>query len=486
MGEMSGKREWGSMKIHFFHTNDVHSHLEPYLQVASELRAKRAEVLARGEVAYAFEIGDHADRMRLETEGTQGLANAALVRQVPYDAWVFGNNEGLTFPKEVWPAMVEEAGVPVLVSNLFDGDTKQPFPFFKPWQIWEKGGVRVGVIGMTVPFFGFYEMVGVYAEHPRETFARVLPELRAQGVDLVVLLSHLGLNSDRQIAEEIEGIDIIFGGHTHQALSVPEKIKETWICQAGCYGEYYGHLVVDWDEEGRQIRSVEGGAMRPDPARVPDRDLVELAENWRSAAEQEMEEVVAILPGELGHAIMGNSPLAHVLLDEMRVHTGAPIAMLNGGILGHGLLAGPVKRADLLTCFPGPSVTAVVELSGSQILTLLQKSLDPQYIQKRGKGYGFRGYYVGGLQVSGLQVAVVTDDDGYSLSVEHEGRALDPDEHYEVAVADYLYFSPSYEEFKEARRVRFAMPFLRELLAQALVDFDYEAVLKPRWVFTEV
>src|SRR6476469_5832732 len=103
------------MKIHFFHTNDVHSHFEEYLQVATQLRRTRAAVLEQGETVFTFDIGDHADRKRMETEGTFGSTNAALLKAVHYDAWTFGNNEGLTLPKSRWADLVDESETPLLL-----------------------------------------------------------------------------------------------------------------------------------------------------------------------------------------------------------------------------------------------------------------------------------------------------------------------------------------------------------------------------------
>ena len=478
--EICGERGVGRVNIHFFHTNDVHSHFEEYLQVATQMRRHREQVLAQGHPVYTFEIGDHGDRKRMETEGTLGRTNAALIRTVGYDAWVFGNNEGLTLPKSAWPMLANEAEVPVLVANLFEGEQRAKYPYFEPFLIFERGGVRVGVLGVTVAFFDFYSMFGVHAEHPRDTFARVLPEMRAQGVDIVVLLSHLGLNSDRQIAEEIEGIDIILGGHTHNVLHEPEKIGKTWICQAGCFGGYYGHLNVEWDEERGVITSVQGGAIERDPAVEADQDLSDLLAHWQEEAQERLNEVVAELPAPLGHDLAGNSPLAHLLTDGMRRLSGAPIGMINGGMFNHGLIAGAVTKADLLTCFPGPILTCVIEMTGEQILSALSKSLDPAYLHKVGKGYGFRGHFIGGLQVSGLRVFV---DPSGAVRAEHEGQPLDPARCYDVAATDHLYFSQVYEEFRQGGNIRFHLPFLRELLAEMLAGGDLQAAEEARWIW---
>jgi len=472
--------------IHFFHTNDVHSHLEDYLQIATQLRRHRAEVTARGELSFSFDIGDHADRKRMETEGTYGQANAALLREVGYDALTFGNNEGLTLPRSEWSAHVNEAQTPLLVANLFDREPGDLCPLFEPYLILEREDLRIGVLGLTVPFFEFYEMHGLRAEHPRETFARLLPEMKGQNLDLIVLLSHLGLQSDRQIASEIDGIDIILGGHTHHALHEPERIGGTIICQAGCYGAFYGHLAIEWDPERREVTAVEGGVIPRDREIVPDADLSDLLAHWQERADESLNIEIGELPCELDHDLSLNSPLAHALTDRMREKTGADFAMINGGMFNHGLLAGAVMKRDLLTCFPSPSITCIVELTGSQILSVLAKSLLPDYVQRIGKGYGFRGHFVGGMQVSGLDVTVLRLADG-SLKVRaaHGGAPLEPERRYAVAATDYLYFSGVYEEFKESGPVRFELPFLREVLEDVIRTGFPEETALPRWTFEE-
>ncbi|HEU4965193.1 MAG TPA: bifunctional UDP-sugar hydrolase/5'-nucleotidase [Bacilli bacterium] len=476
------------MKIHFFHTNDVHSHFEEFLQVSTELRKRRHERQQQGETVFTFDIGDHADRKRMETEGTFGRTNAALIREVGYDAWTFGNNEGLTLRKDKWADLVNESETPCLIANLFDMQTREPYACFEPYLIFERDGLRVAVIGITVPFFDFYKMHGVYAEHPRETFARILPEIRRQEADLVVLMSHLGLSSDRQIAEEIEGIDIIFGGHTHNVLVEPELVNGTIICQAGFFGRYFGQLTVEWDEASRKIVGYSGGAVERDAELTPDADLVAEMERWQSHAAEQLDEAVAELSFDLGHALAGNSPLANVLTDGMRELTGASVAMINAGMFNHGLVSGTVTRNDLLTCFSSPSITCVVELTGKQILSVLRKSLDPAFIQDVGKGYGFRGHFVGGLQVSGLTVYVTESEDisgEPTLDVEIDGQPLREADLYEVAVTDYLYFAPVLEEIKQGRNVRFELPFLRELLGDQLARRRAVENPEDRWVFRE-
>ena len=92
-------------------------------------------------------------------------------------------------------------------------------------------------------------------------------------VDLVVLLSHLGLATDRRLAEEIPEIDIILGGHTHHLLEEPERVGQTWLAAAGKFGEHVGHVTITFDPAGQKIIQVKGrfipvSAVDPDPKMV--------------------------------------------------------------------------------------------------------------------------------------------------------------------------------------------------------------------------
>nr|WP_283809076.1 5'-nucleotidase [Tumebacillus amylolyticus] len=205
---------------------------------------------------------------------------------------------------------------------------------------------------------------------------------------------------------------------------------------------------------------------------------------WEERAAEELSSVVVDLEHEIGHHLIVNSPLGHLLSDGMRRLTGAEIALINGGMFNHGLLPGPFTRQDLLTCFPSPCLTCVVEITGAQLLSVLQKSLLPGFYEQVGKGYGFRGHFIGGLQVSGLQIQV--EEVGlylYDVQAVHEGGEIEPERWYSVAICDYLYFSPVFEEFKQARSVKFQLPFLRELLAKELTSVQLAEVEQPRWHF---
>ena len=87
--------------VHILHTNDIHSSLERTPQIATIVRNFRRTATIRGEEVIVVDIGDHMDRIRMETEGTDGRVNVKIMEATGYDFITLGNNEGLTFSRDV-------------------------------------------------------------------------------------------------------------------------------------------------------------------------------------------------------------------------------------------------------------------------------------------------------------------------------------------------------------------------------------------------
>jgi 5'-nucleotidase len=456
------------MKIHLIHTNDVHSHYEEFLQLAGSIRDLRDELRAKGEAVFLFDIGDHADRARPETDGTLGLANAALLRELGYDGFVFGNNEGLTLPRSSWESFCREASLPVLVANLLNRENGAPFPFFQRYVLYTREGVTLGVFGLTAPFATYYERGGVQVVDPEACAAEMVQTLREKGADIVVLLSHLGLSADRRIAANVPGIDVILGGHTHHVLEKPERVGNTWIGQAGKYAAYYGHLVLDFDPVRRHVRHVDGLVIPNEEENEEDEKLARVLNEWREIARRTLSTVVADLPFSLPNRIDEESPLSNLLADELRRLTGTDIAFLNTGTLLTSLGPGAVSKMMLLNCCPSPIMPVTAVFTGAELKRMFAKSLSPEYYKKIGIGYGFRGREVGTLAVSGVTWEI--NRDGTLRSVFAGDRPLLDDAWYTCTTIDYLTFSGIYEEAKLGRHLRHEPIFLRELLERALLD----------------
>ncbi|MCH8274648.1 MAG: metallophosphoesterase [Armatimonadetes bacterium] len=107
---------------------------------------------------------------------------------------------------------------------------------------------RVGVFGLMVPMVTprmKARSVSAFLNDPPVEAARACVEELRSGCDLLICLSHIGLKNDRRLATEVAGIDLILGGHSHDALDEPERVGDTWICHCGSHARFAGRYV--WD-----------------------------------------------------------------------------------------------------------------------------------------------------------------------------------------------------------------------------------------------
>jgi S-sulfosulfanyl-L-cysteine sulfohydrolase len=140
-----------------------------------------------------------------------------------------------------------KAGMEFLAGNVLETDFREPV--FRAWRMYEKGGVRIAVIGQAFPYTSVANprwMVPMWSFGIREeTVRRHVTAARAAGADLVVLNSHNGFDVDRKLAGRVEDIDVILTAHTHDALPAPVKVGRTLLIASGSHGKFLSRLDVE-------------------------------------------------------------------------------------------------------------------------------------------------------------------------------------------------------------------------------------------------
>jgi S-sulfosulfanyl-L-cysteine sulfohydrolase len=210
-------------------------------RIATLVRAIRA---MRGDNHVLFlDGGDtwHGSWSALQTRGADMVRCMALLKP---DAMV-GHFE-FTLGQERVKELADGLGFPFLAGNVIDEWKELVFPAMT---MAERGGVKIAVIGQAFPFTPVANprwMVpdwtfGIQEEMVRDHVAKA----RANGAQLVVLLSHNGYDVDRKMASRVEGIDVILSGHTHDALPKPELIGRTVLAASGCYGKFLTRIDVE-------------------------------------------------------------------------------------------------------------------------------------------------------------------------------------------------------------------------------------------------
>jgi 5'-nucleotidase len=456
-------------RVVLFHSNDIHSRLENAARIAGIIAEERR--MYGSDRVLAVDCGDHMDRMRVETEGSDGIVNVELLNDAGYEAATLGNNEGLTFSFDtIGNTYTEQAKFAVVCANMKDAASGQPPSWLQPSTIIVKNGLRLGLIGATAPFASFYKLLGWEVTEPFAAIAEEVRQLKDR-TDVIIVLSHLGIVSDRLMAEQLSGIDLILGAHTHHLLEEPLLIGRTTICAAGKFGEYVGRVEIGMDEETE--RPVFRATCIPTAAMTEQPEAEAIIGSFHESGQRRLSKVVAHLEEALPADTEREAPLGNLLAAGLRRWTNAELGIVNAGQLLGGLMPGDVTAGQLHALCPSPINPCRMELSGLQIREALEQSLLPEYIHKPIKGYGFRGEVLGRLAVDGMAIE-------YDLSQPPmrrianmlvNGEPFDDERIYKVGTIDMFSFKVGYETLANAVHSEFYLPeFIRDVIASELGD----------------
>ena len=245
------------------HTNDLHTHFRAnpaawlpgspdiggFNAIDAHLGALRRRAGEDG-VLY-IDGGDvltGTPLMEYEEHGAWGGAMLDFLAAAGADTWVLGNHE-LDRGWDNAAALVRASPMPVLSANVRSVDDPEAagFPGMKRHVVLQANGLRIGVFGLTTPGLGRLASADTMARldvQPLAPIAEAEVAALEPDVDLVVALTHTGIEADRALAEQVQGIDLIVGGHSHTAIREPERVGETWIVQAGSYARQLGVLDI--------------------------------------------------------------------------------------------------------------------------------------------------------------------------------------------------------------------------------------------------
>jgi sulfur-oxidizing protein SoxB len=283
-----------------------------------------------------------------------------------------------------------KANIAFLAGNIRDNDFDEPV--FNSTKMFEKGGVKIAVIGQAFPFTPIANprwMMPKWAFGIREKdIQKSVRTARRAGAEVVVLLSHNGFDVDRKLASRVEGIDVILTAHTHDALPRPERVKKTLLIASGSHTKFLSRLDIEV-EHGRvkdfnyALIPLLADAIAPDPV------MAKLIDDIRGPHE-------AMLSTPLSHAggllyRRGNvaGTLDDMICDALLSERDAEICFSPGFRWGNSLIEGdPITWDDVYnaTALTYPAVYRI-PFSGETIKTVLEDvadnlfNVDPYYQQ---------------------------------------------------------------------------------------------------------
>jgi sulfur-oxidizing protein SoxB len=288
----------------------------------------------------------------------------------------------------------KKANIDFVAQNIITNDFGDQV--FKPYTMKEMGGVKVAVIGQAFPYTPIANprhMVPDWSFGIRDdNMQKWVDDARAKGAKVVIVLSHNGMDVDLKMASRVTGIDAIFGGHTHDGVPQPVKVKNakgiTLVTNAGSNGKFLG--VMDFDVRGGKVQSYKYRLLPVFSNLLPaDAAMDAYIKKVRAPYEKKLSETLAVSDDFLYRRGNFNGTWDQLLVDAMMDVKGADAAFSPGFRWGTTLLPGdPITMERLMdqTAITYPQTT-LTNMSGEMIKTIMEDvadnlfNADPYYQQ---------------------------------------------------------------------------------------------------------
>ena len=340
-----------------------------------------------------------------------------------------------TYGAERVREIVDNLPFAFLGGNIFDNEWDEPA--FEAMKMFEKGGVKVAVIGQAFPYLPIANPRWMFPKLSfgvrEEEVQKHVDEAREQGAGLVVLLSHNGFDVDRKLASRVKGIDIILTGHTHDALPEPVQVGKTLLIASGSHGKFVSR--IDVDVQGGEVKGYRYKLV-PVFADVitPDKQTTALVDKVRAPYEDELKKVLGKTDSLLYRRGNFNGTFDDLICDALLAERDAEIALSPGFRWGTSVLPGQditVEDVFSATGMTYPNAYRM-EMSGERIKEVLEDVADnlfnpDPYYQQGGDmvRVGGMGYRINIGKAMGSRIS--------DMTLLKTGQPINPKKNYVIA-----------------------------------------------------
>jgi sulfur-oxidizing protein SoxB len=331
--------------------------------------------------------------------------------------------------------IVEALPFPFLGQNIFEAEWNEPA--FEPYTWFERGGAKIAVIGQAFPYMPIANPGWMFPEYSfgirEERMQEMVNEVRAEGADLVVVLSHNGFDTDRMMASRVSGIDVILTGHTHDAIPEPVLVGQTILIASGSHGKFVSR--VDLDVRDGKMMGFRHKLI-PIFADVitPDAEMAALIDAERAPFKEQLEEVIGTTDSLLYRRGNFNGTWDDLICDAMLSERDAEIVMSPGVRWGASVMPGEnITREDIhnATSMSYPNCYRT-EMTGEFLNVILEDVADNLFNPDPYYQQGGDMVRVGGMGYS-IDVSKTMGNRISNMNLLKTGEAIDPARTYTVA-----------------------------------------------------
>ncbi|MEW5800274.1 MAG: bifunctional UDP-sugar hydrolase/5'-nucleotidase [Bacteroidota bacterium] len=395
--------------LRILHWNDFHTQNLPYqVKTKSKTTNKDTSFYVGGSATLAsylkkYHDGDNATLLLNAGDDfqgspistiTQGASQIQLLNLLRPHAMTLGNHE-FDYGRTSLTNVLRNADFPILSANLIDQRTNASYR--KEYIIQQIGSAKVGIIGLMtteLPTLSLPKNVEqLEVRSPSSTVNNLIPEIKKNGADIIVALTHQGVSEDSLLATQCPDLDVIVGGHSHTPLFKPKNVNGILIVQAGSRGRWLGKvdLVIDLQKDtvvqaNAELIECRTSDVTPDP--VVEAKVNEL----EKLADKGLNEVIAVAAVDLKRGGNAESNLGNWITDVMRTYAKTDIAFQNSGGIRKDLLAGNITVRDFWEISPFGNTLVTFSIDGKTLRSIIehQLSLSDDFCQVSGLTYVYR------------------------------------------------------------------------------------------------
>lgn len=449
--------------LRILHTNDHHAHLEPVKYGDRFLGgiARRRTLIDQIRVESKI---DHEPLLLLDAgdifQGTLyfnqylGQADLNFYNALAYDAGTIGNHE-FDRGQQVLADFITKAKFPIISANIDIAPSSPLYGKVRPWHILDVKGEKIGIFGLTTTDTAILSSVGdgVKFTDPIAAAQTSVQNLKQQGINKIIALTHIGFGNDVVLAQKVPDIDIIIGAHSHTPVgNIPNanhpyplvqkngKKEPVLVVTDWEWGKYLGDLSVSFDRAGKLIAwagkpHAIDASIKPNPEFA--NNLKAYAAPIESLRQKVIGQALVALDGDRVKMRTGETALGNLIADAILAKTHGDrvqVVLINAGGIRSSLPLGNITIGNVLEALPFGNTITRVELTGQQLIEALESGVskaeqeEGRFPQVAGMRFVWNAKFPAGKRVTKVEVK---DASG-------KFQLLNPKAIYKVATNNFL------------------------------------------------
>lgn len=387
---------FGQFQLTILHTNDMHSHMEGarsggqtlggYARQATLINSIRAQ---KGELLLLN--GGDTFQGTIYFNTYSGFSDLAFMNYIGYDAMAVGNHEFDKGP-ELLAKFINGANFPLLCANINASSDEALKGLIRKSTVKTINGEKVGIVGAITPSVHSISAPGddVVMLDIIAALQAEIDRMTADGIDKIVMLSHVGHSSEVWVAKQLRDLDVVVGGHSHTLLGTGENLpsgggsyptvvenasgETALVVQAWHKGMVLGRLDIEFDKDGK-VSSWSGGPIAITQDIPEDLVVKAMMDAFNMPVAELKDKVIGSTANEIPRS-GGFSPMANLIADAQLAATqqqGSVAAFINAGGVRAALESGDITYGQAISVQPFSNTLVVMEVTGRELLTALAR-----------------------------------------------------------------------------------------------------------------